>query len=94
MARGYLSVAAPQGGGAAEAVLLVVSELFADAVQHAGQAQMLPERNILLLVTHFRPVLGEVRGGDLGRCLLPDVDLLVVEERRVRRRRDDQDHQQ
>jgi anti-sigma regulatory factor (Ser/Thr protein kinase) len=36
IARGFLSVAAPEGGSGPEAVLLVVSELFANAVQHAG----------------------------------------------------------
>ncbi|MFD3503584.1 ATP-binding protein [Streptomyces sp. NPDC058678] len=36
--RGFLSVAAPDGGSGAEAVLLVVSELFANAVRHAGGA--------------------------------------------------------
>ncbi|MFJ8469983.1 ATP-binding protein [Streptomyces swartbergensis] len=36
MTRGFLAVAAPQGGSAVDAVLLVVSELFANAVQHAG----------------------------------------------------------
>ncbi|MFF3277544.1 ATP-binding protein [Streptomyces chrestomyceticus] len=34
--RGFLSVAAPTAGSGAEAVLLVVSELFANAVRHAG----------------------------------------------------------
>ncbi|MEU2929515.1 ATP-binding protein [Streptomyces sp. NPDC007251] len=34
--RGFLLVAAPGGGSGPEAVLLVVSELFANAVQHAG----------------------------------------------------------
>ncbi|GGL18583.1 ATP-binding protein [Streptomyces flaveus] len=36
IARGFLLVSAPNGGSGAEAVLLVVSELFANAVQHAG----------------------------------------------------------
>ncbi len=36
VARGFLSVAAPDGGSGVEAVLLVVSELIANAVQHAG----------------------------------------------------------
>jgi len=36
VARGFLSVATPQGGSAAGAVQLVVSELFTNAVQHAG----------------------------------------------------------
>lgn len=36
VARGFLAVAAPQGGSAVDAVQLVVSELFANAVQHAG----------------------------------------------------------
>ncbi|MCX5336869.1 ATP-binding protein [Streptomyces sp. NBC_00140] len=36
VARGFLLVAAPDGGSAVDAVLLVVSELFANAVQHAG----------------------------------------------------------
>lgn len=34
--RGFLSVAAPKAGSGVEAVLLVVSELFANAVKHAG----------------------------------------------------------
>jgi anti-sigma regulatory factor (Ser/Thr protein kinase) len=36
MARGFLLVAAPEGGDAVDTVLLVVSELFTNAVQHAG----------------------------------------------------------
>ncbi|MFF5523123.1 ATP-binding protein [Streptomyces coeruleorubidus] len=36
VARGFLRVAAPQSGDAVDAVLLVVSELFTNAVQHAG----------------------------------------------------------
>jgi anti-sigma regulatory factor (Ser/Thr protein kinase) len=36
MTRVFLAAAAPQGGNAVDAVLLVVSELFANAVQHAG----------------------------------------------------------
>jgi anti-sigma regulatory factor (Ser/Thr protein kinase) len=36
VARGFVSVAAPGGGDAVDAVLLVVSELFTNAVQHAG----------------------------------------------------------
>jgi len=36
VARGFLSVAAAEGGTAVEAVLLVVSELVSNAVQHAG----------------------------------------------------------
>jgi anti-sigma regulatory factor (Ser/Thr protein kinase) len=36
VARGFLSVASPEGGSAVDAVLLVVSELFTNAVQHAG----------------------------------------------------------
>ncbi|MGC0400488.1 anti-sigma regulatory factor (Ser/Thr protein kinase) [Streptomyces sp. SAI-126] len=36
VARGFLSVAAPEGGSALDAVLLVVSELFTNAVRHAG----------------------------------------------------------
>ncbi|EKX67808.1 ATP-binding protein [Streptomyces ipomoeae] len=35
VARGFLSVAAPEGGVARDAVLLVVSELFTNAVRHA-----------------------------------------------------------
>ncbi|ALO98831.1 hypothetical protein SHL15_7847 [Streptomyces hygroscopicus subsp. limoneus] len=36
IARGFLLVALPEGGSGAEAVLLVVSELFANAGQHAS----------------------------------------------------------
>lgn len=36
VARGFLAVAAPDGGDAADGVLLVVSELFANAVRHGG----------------------------------------------------------
>ncbi|MFJ7497338.1 ATP-binding protein [Streptomyces sp. NPDC097727] len=36
IARGFLLVATPEGGSEPEAVLLVVSELFANAVRHAG----------------------------------------------------------
>jgi anti-sigma regulatory factor (Ser/Thr protein kinase) len=36
VACGFLSAAAPEGGNAVDAVLLVVSELFANAVRHAG----------------------------------------------------------
>ena len=38
VARGFLSVAAPEGGSARDAVLLVVSELFTNAERHAGGA--------------------------------------------------------
>ena len=38
MARGFLLVAAPDGGDAVDAVLMVVWELFANAVRHAGGA--------------------------------------------------------
>lgn len=34
--RGFLSMAAPHGGSGADAVLLVVSELFTNAARHAG----------------------------------------------------------
>ncbi|KUM68127.1 hypothetical protein AQI84_38990 [Streptomyces griseorubiginosus] len=34
--RGFLMVLAPEGGPEVEAVLLVVSELVANAIQHAG----------------------------------------------------------
>ncbi|MDQ0834278.1 anti-sigma regulatory factor (Ser/Thr protein kinase) [Streptomyces achromogenes] len=36
VARGFLSAAAPEGGNALDAVLLVVSELFTNAMRHAG----------------------------------------------------------
>ncbi|GCB53452.1 hypothetical protein SNL152K_10809 [Streptomyces sp. NL15-2K] len=36
MARGFMLVAAPKGGNEVAAVLLVVPELFTNAVQHAG----------------------------------------------------------
>ncbi|MFE2467595.1 ATP-binding protein [Streptomyces mirabilis] len=36
VSRGFLAVAAPEGEGAVDAVLLVVSELFTNAVRHAG----------------------------------------------------------
>src|SRR3954447_8552539 len=36
VARGFLRGAAPDGGSAVDAVLLVVSELFTNAVRHAG----------------------------------------------------------
>jgi anti-sigma regulatory factor (Ser/Thr protein kinase) len=36
VARGYLLVAAPGGGDAVDAALLVATELFTNAVQHAG----------------------------------------------------------
>lgn len=36
--RGFLLMAAPRSGNAAESVLLVVSELFDNAVRHAGGA--------------------------------------------------------
>jgi anti-sigma regulatory factor (Ser/Thr protein kinase) len=36
MARSFLSLTAPEGGNAGDAVLLVVSELFTNAVRHAG----------------------------------------------------------
>ncbi|MGW0537466.1 ATP-binding protein [Streptomyces sp. NPDC003032] len=36
VARRFLAVAAPEGGAAVDVVLLVVSELFANAVRHAG----------------------------------------------------------
>ncbi|WP_406182821.1 ATP-binding protein [Streptomyces canus] len=36
MARGFLSVAAPEGGSGVDDVLLVVSELCTNAVRHAG----------------------------------------------------------
>ncbi|WP_329253813.1 hypothetical protein [Streptomyces canus] len=36
VARGFLLVAAPEGGNAVDTVLTVVSELFTNAVQHAG----------------------------------------------------------
>ncbi|MEV4334319.1 ATP-binding protein [Streptomyces sp. NPDC049597] len=36
VARRFLSVAAPEGGSARDAVLLMVSELFTNAVRHAG----------------------------------------------------------
>ncbi|MGW3037440.1 hypothetical protein ACWDCB_40370 [Streptomyces sp. NPDC001178] len=34
--RGFLLLATPESGSEAEAVMLVVSELFTNAVQHAG----------------------------------------------------------
>ncbi|GAA2614979.1 hypothetical protein GCM10010304_80150 [Streptomyces roseoviolaceus] len=34
--RGFLLAAAPEGGSAVDTVLLMVSELFTNAVQHAG----------------------------------------------------------
>ena len=36
VARGFLLVAAPEGGNAVDTVLTVVSELFTNAVRHAG----------------------------------------------------------
>lgn len=36
VAQGFLAVAAPEGGDSADAVLLVLSELFSNAVRHAG----------------------------------------------------------
>lgn len=36
MTRGFLSVALPEGGAEAEAVLLVVAELVTNAVRHGG----------------------------------------------------------
>lgn len=36
VARGFLLVAAPEGGNAVDTVLMVVSELFTNAVRHAG----------------------------------------------------------
>ena len=38
VARGFLAVAAPEGESAVDAVLLVMSELFTNAVRHAGGA--------------------------------------------------------
>ncbi|MFD1275429.1 ATP-binding protein [Streptomyces kaempferi] len=36
VARGFLAWSAPEGGSAVDAVLLVMSELFTNAVRHAG----------------------------------------------------------
>ncbi|MGA5454555.1 ATP-binding protein [Streptomyces umbrinus] len=38
VARGFLALAAPEGESAVDAVLLVMSELFTNAVRHAGGA--------------------------------------------------------